>query len=101
MAAARPETARSPASACPMWAVDYVAPHHLRRGQTMIAIESSSPANAGMTARPSDPGPLDIGRRRLEQAEACPRDICGRSSAPGSESDIVDRAALTGQAIRC
>jgi hypothetical protein len=35
-----------------MWAVDYVAPHHLRRGQTMIAIESSSPANAGMTARP-------------------------------------------------
>src|SRR5260370_36422614 len=35
-----------------MWAVDYVAPHHLRRGQTMIAIESSSPANAGMTAFP-------------------------------------------------
>jgi len=30
-----------------------VASHHLRRGQTMIASESSSPANAGMTAHPA------------------------------------------------
>jgi hypothetical protein len=44
----------------------------------MIAIESSSPANAGMDRAPGDPGSLDIGRRRIEQAEARPRDICSR-----------------------
>src|SRR5258707_2854956 len=37
------ESPEMPAACCP---------HHRRRGQTMIAIDKSNPANAGMTARP-------------------------------------------------
>src|SRR5258708_1309450 len=88
IAAARPETARSPASACPMWAVDYVAPHHLWRGQTMIAIESSSPANAGKIARPVIQVRSISAAVALSSPKLAHETFAAAASAPESVADI-------------
>src|SRR5260370_41337713 len=71
-----------------MWAVDYVAPHHLWRGQTMIAIESSSPANAGMTARPVIQVRSISAAVALSRPKLAHETFAAAASAPGSEADI-------------
>jgi hypothetical protein len=71
-----------------MWAVDYVAPHHLRRGQTIIAIESSSPANAGMTARPVIQVRSISAAVALSRPKLAHETFAAAASAPGSEADI-------------
>ena len=71
-----------------MWAVDYVAPHHLWRGQTMIAIESSSPANAGMTARPVIQVRSISAAVALSRPKLAHETFAAAASAPGSPAEI-------------